>query len=71
VVERWDDGSYTLEGAAAAVGVHPRTIYTWISRGMLEARQPFKHTPWKIKLSDERIAELQDYLSQVRRLPTN
>lgn len=69
VVERWDDGSYTLEGAAAAIGVHPRTIYTWISREMLDARQPFKHAPWKIYLSDERIKELRDYLSQVRKLP--
>jgi DNA invertase Pin-like site-specific DNA recombinase len=71
VTERWEDGSYTLEGAAAVIGVHPRTIYTWIGRGMLDAKQPFKHTAWKINLSDERIAELQDYLSQVRKLPTN
>jgi DNA invertase Pin-like site-specific DNA recombinase len=69
VTERWDDGSYTLEGAAAVIGVHPRTIYTWIGRGMLDARQPFKHTAWKINLSEERIAELRDYLSEVRRLP--
>lgn len=71
VVDRWDDGSYTLEGAAAVIGVHPRTIYTWISRGMLDARQPFKHAPWKIDLSEKRIRELRDYLSQVRRLPAN
>jgi DNA invertase Pin-like site-specific DNA recombinase len=71
VVDRWDDGSYTLEGAAAVIGAHPRTIYTWISRGMLDARQPFKHAPWKINLSEERIRELRDYLSGVRRLPAN
>ena len=65
MVDRWDDGSYTLEGAAAVIGVHPRTIYTWISRGMLDARQPFKHAPWKINLSEERIRELRDYLSQL------
>jgi|SRR5215468_777159 len=69
VAERWDDGSYTLEGAAAIIGVHPRTIYTWIARGMLDAQQPFKHTAWKIKLSEERITELREYLSRVRRLP--
>jgi DNA invertase Pin-like site-specific DNA recombinase len=71
VTERWDDGSYTLEGAAVVIGVHPRTIYTWIGRGMLDAVQPFKHTAWKINLSEERIAELRAYLSEVRRLPAN
>jgi hypothetical protein len=71
VAERWDDGSYTLEGAAAIIGVHPRTIYTWIARGMLDAQQPFKHTAWKIKLSEERITELREYLSRVRRLPSH
>jgi DNA invertase Pin-like site-specific DNA recombinase len=69
VTERWDDGSYTLEGAAAVIGVHKRTLYTWMSRGMLSATQSFKHTAWKIQLSEERIAELRDYLLQVRHLP--
>ena len=66
---RWDDGSYTLEGAAAVLGVHIRTVHVWIERGMIETNQEHRKVALKIILSDERIAELKEYLARVRILP--
>lgn len=69
VFERWDDGSYTMQGVVSVIGVNIRTVYWWIKRGMLDAHQPFKHSPWKIVLSEEKIAELKEYVARVRILP--
>lgn len=69
VCDRWPDGSYTLQGVVAVIGVNIRTVYWWIKRGMLDATQPFKHSPWKIVLSEDKIAELKEYVTRVRILP--
>ena len=64
----WRDGSYTLQGAAAVLGVHPRTVHTWIDRGLVETQQAYPGGPLKILLSEARIQELRAYVAQVRRL---
>ncbi|MEW6736306.1 MAG: hypothetical protein AB1489_33745 [Acidobacteriota bacterium] len=69
VFDRWDDGSYTMQGVVSVIGVNIRTVYWWIKRGILDAHQPFKHSPWKIVLSQEKIAELKEYVARVRILP--
>ena len=63
----WQDGSYTLQGTAAVLGVHPRTVHTWIDRGRVETQQAYPGGPLKIILSEARIQELRTYVTQVRR----
>jgi hypothetical protein len=63
----WRDGSYTLQGTAAVLGVHPRTVHTWIDRGRVETQQAYPGGPLKIILSEAWIQELRTYVTQVRR----
>jgi DNA invertase Pin-like site-specific DNA recombinase len=63
----WDDGTYSVQGAAQAIGVFPGTIYKWLKTGRLEGYQLRKGSPWKIHLSTGRINELKDYVERVRR----
>lgn len=67
VPERWEDGTYSVEGAAKVVGVFKGTIYTWIYGGRLQAHQVSKGTPWKISLDEEKIASLQARLKSMNR----
>jgi hypothetical protein len=64
---QWPDGSYTLAGVAAVIGVHIRTVHTWMERGMLGPSQAYKGGPIKMTLSEEQIESLRDYVAQVRR----
>ena len=64
---RWEDGTYTINGAAAAIGVFPGTIYKWLRTGRLRGHQQTKGAPWKIPLTDEQITSLQNYTERVRR----
>lgn len=56
---QWDDGSYSVPGAAAALGVSRNTVYNWLRSGRLQGSQPAKRMPWHIPLTDKRIAALQ------------
>ncbi|MCP4686387.1 MAG: recombinase family protein [bacterium] len=64
---RWEDGTYSVQGAAQVIGVFPGTIYKWLRTNRLEGYQLRKGTPWKIYLSPEQINELKDYVERVRR----
>jgi DNA invertase Pin-like site-specific DNA recombinase len=61
---RWPDGSYSVQGAAAVLGISAQTVFKWLRRGRLGGRQLTKGQPWQIVLSDEQIAPLA---AQVRR----
>ncbi len=65
--DRWPDGSYSITGAAACLGVYPGTIYQWLRRGLLTGRQLGKGLPWQIDLPDERRQALQQRLQRTRR----
>jgi len=67
IPDRWEDGTYSVYGAAKLLGVFKGTIYTWIYSGRLQAQQVGKGTPWKIYLDDEKIAALQAHLDKVNR----
>ena len=67
VQRQWPDGSYPLAGVADRIGVHIRTVHTWIARGMLVPSQAYKGGPLKIGLTEERIEALRDYVARVRR----
>jgi DNA invertase Pin-like site-specific DNA recombinase len=61
---RWSDGSYSVQGAADALGITPQTVFKWLYKGRLQGRQLVKGQPWQIDLTDEQIGLLRP---QVRR----
>ena len=61
---RWPDGSYSIQGAAAAIGITAQTVFDWLQKGRLQGRQLVKGQPWQISLTDVQISKLQQ---QVRR----
>ena len=50
---RWPDGSYSVQGAAAILGITPQTVFKWLRKGWLTGRQLAKGMPWQISLSPE------------------
>jgi DNA invertase Pin-like site-specific DNA recombinase len=64
---RWPDGTYSIQGAAAALGVTPQTIFKYLKRGLLIGRQLTKGQPWQIDLPDHQILHLRDRLQRIRR----
>jgi DNA invertase Pin-like site-specific DNA recombinase len=63
---RWDDGTYSVHGAAAVLGVYLGTIYHWLLTGRLKGVQLTKGMPWQIPLTDEQISELREYAAHAR-----
>ncbi len=63
---RWDDGTYSVHGAAAVLGVYVGTIYNWLLTGRLQGVPLAKGMPWQISLTDEQISELRAYVAQAR-----
>jgi hypothetical protein len=61
---RWSDGTYSVQGAAAAIGITPQIIFDWLRRGWLTGKQLAKGMPWQIRLTPERAIELR---AKVRR----
>lgn len=56
---RWPDGSYSVQGAAEALGVTAQTVFKWLRRGRLTGRQLAKAQPWQISITDEQITALR------------
>lgn len=65
--DRWPDGTYSVQGAAAALGVTPQTIFKYRTRGLIEGRQLAKGQPWQIELSDAQIETLRERIARNRR----
>jgi DNA invertase Pin-like site-specific DNA recombinase len=61
---RWPDGSYSVQGAAAALGVTAQTVFDRLRDGRLTGRQLTKGQPWQIFMPYEQISALR---AQVRR----
>lgn len=64
---RWEDGAYTVRGAAEAIGVYPGTIHTWLRTGRVHGEQPRRGTPWRISLAEKDIERLRRYVERARR----
>jgi DNA invertase Pin-like site-specific DNA recombinase len=62
---RWPDGSYSIQGAAEALGITTQTVFKWLRRGRLAGRQLRIGQPWKIQLTSAKIKVLR---GQVRRI---
>ena len=56
---RWPDGTYSVQGAAAAIGITPQIIFDWLRKGKLTGEQITKGMPWRIFLSPEEVAALR------------
>ena len=63
---RWEDGAYSVRGAAEAIGVCTGTIHKWLSTGRIRGEQPRKDTPWRVFLTQKDIEELRDYVERVK-----
>jgi hypothetical protein len=37
---QWPDGSYSVQGAAVAIGITPQVIFDWLRKGWRRARRP-------------------------------
>ena len=64
---RWPDGSYSVQGAAAAIGVTTQVIFDYLANGLLTGRQITKGQPWQIDLTTEQLCYLQQRLLRTRR----
>ena len=64
---RWPDGSFSIQGAAAALGITPQTVFDYLERGLLAGPQLTKGQPWQIDLSDEQINRLRAHVRRTRR----
>ena len=62
---RWPDGSYSVQGAAEALGITGQTIFKWLKRGRLSGHQLARGMPWQITLDEERIPELRALVRQI------
>jgi DNA invertase Pin-like site-specific DNA recombinase len=62
--QRWEDGTYSVQGAAVAIGVKASTVHRWLQGGLLDARQSGKGGAWKIRLTEEQISCLREYAQQ-------
>jgi hypothetical protein len=65
---RWPDGTYSVQGAAAVIGVTTQTIFDYLAQGLIQGRQSTKGQPWQISLSSDHIYQLQHRLQRTRRL---
>jgi predicted methyltransferase len=64
---RWPDGSFSIQGAAAELGVTPQTVFDYLARGLLAGHQLAKGQPWQIELSDKQITQLRNRVRRTKR----
>jgi DNA invertase Pin-like site-specific DNA recombinase len=64
---QWPDGTYSVQGAAAGIGVTPQTIFDYLGAGLLTGRQRAKGQPWQIDLSTQQLDDLRKRLQRTRR----
>ena len=64
---RWPDGSFSIRGAAAELGITSRTVLGYLACGRLTGRQLTKGQPWQIDLSPEQINQHRARLQRTRR----
>jgi DNA invertase Pin-like site-specific DNA recombinase len=64
---RWPDDTFSVQGAAAALGITAQTVFKYLERGLLSGRQLTKGQPWQIELADEQINRLRAHVRRTRR----
>jgi DNA invertase Pin-like site-specific DNA recombinase len=61
---RWPDGTFSVHGAAVALGITVQTVSKYLKRGLVSGHQLTKGQPWQIELTDDQIDQLR---ARVRR----
>jgi len=64
---RWPDGSFSIQGVAAELGITSQTVFDYLARGLLAGHQLTKGQPWQIDLSDEQISRLRARVRHTKR----
>jgi len=64
---RWPDGSYSIQGAAAALEITAQTVFKWLRKGRLQGHQLAKGQPWQVILPADRINVLCQQVRRTRR----
>jgi len=64
---RWPDGTYSVQGAVAALGITPQTIFKYLARGLIQGRQLVKGQPWQIQLTEDQVDILRARAQRNRR----
>jgi hypothetical protein len=64
---RWPDGTYSVQGAAAAIGITPQVIFDWLRKGRLSGKQLAKGMPWQIMLTPRQAIELRATIRRTNR----
>ncbi|WP_119153647.1 recombinase family protein [Caldimonas tepidiphila] len=64
---RWPDGSYSIQGAAAALDVTPQTILRWLRTGRLHGRQLCRGQPWQVDLPGDQLSTLRGSVQRTSR----
>jgi hypothetical protein len=59
---QWEDGSYSVEGAAAKLGVGQDTIFNWLKTGRLKGEHLARSMPWKISVTEDDERRLDAWL---------
>jgi hypothetical protein len=59
--QKWEDETYSVQGAATVIGVKASAVHRWLRGGLLDARQSGKGGAWKIRLTEEQISCLREY----------
>ncbi len=63
----WPDGSFSIQGVAAELGITSQTVFDYLARGLLAGHQLTKGQPWQIDLSDEQISRLRAHVRHTKR----
>lgn len=58
----------TVQQVAKRFGVSTHVVYYWIDRGIIQARQRERNTPYSIKLDADKSSKLQNWVSQSTRI---
>jgi hypothetical protein len=56
---QWEDGAYSVQGAAELIGVYPGAIHEWLKTGRIHGKQIRKATPWKVFPGATEITQLR------------
>ncbi|HKX31567.1 MAG TPA: hypothetical protein VJ302_28020 [Blastocatellia bacterium] len=64
--QKWDDGTFSVRGAALAIGIAESAVHVWLRRGLLRRTQSVKGAPWRITLTEEEVSRLREYAEQSR-----
>jgi predicted transcriptional regulator len=64
---RWPNGSFSIQGVAAKLGITPQTVFDYLARGLLAGHQLIKGQPWQFELSEKQIGRLRARVRHTRR----